>query len=49
MIVKGWKPLTIITKCSIVDVAAVVDPPLTIVNSLTHFRSMFSFLKISEN
>ena len=26
--VKGWKPLTIITKCSILDVAAVLDPPL---------------------
>ena len=25
---KIWKPLTIITKCSILDVAAVVDPPL---------------------
>ena len=24
----GWKPLTIITKCSILDVAAVLDPPL---------------------
>ena len=28
IIVNGWKPLTIITKCSILDVAAVVDPPL---------------------
>ena len=24
----GWKPLTIITKSSILDVAAVLDPPL---------------------
>ena len=24
----GWKPLTIITKHSILDVAAVLDPPL---------------------
>ena len=28
IIVNGWKPLTIITKSSIVDVAAVLDPPL---------------------
>ena len=29
IIVNGWKPLTIITKCSILDVAAVLDPSLT--------------------
>ena len=28
IIVKGWKPLSIITKRSILDVAAVLDPPL---------------------
>ena len=28
MIVTDWKPLTIITKRSILDVAAVLDPPL---------------------
>ena len=28
IIVNGWKPLTIITKCSILDVAAFLDPPL---------------------
>ena len=28
IIVNSWKPLTIITKCSILDVAAVLDPPL---------------------
>ena len=28
MIVNGWKALTIITKCSILDVAAVLDPLL---------------------
>ena len=26
----GWKPLTIITKCSILDVAAVLDPLLSV-------------------
>ena len=28
IIVNGWKPLTIITKRSILDVSAVLDPPL---------------------
>ena len=32
IIVNGWKPLTIITKRSILDVAAVPDPPLHISN-----------------
>ena len=29
IIVNDWKPLTIITKNSTLDVAAVLDPPLT--------------------
>ena len=29
IIVNGFQPLTIITKCSILDVAAALDPPLT--------------------
>ena len=28
IIVNGWKPLIIITKSSILDVAGVLDPPL---------------------
>ena len=32
IIINGWKPLTIITKHSILDVAAALDPPL-----LNHF------------
>ena len=28
ILVNDWKPLTIITKCSILDVAAALDPPL---------------------
>ena len=28
ILVNGWKPLTTITKCFILDVAAVLDPPL---------------------
>ena len=34
IIVNGWKPLTIITKRSILDVAAVLDPPLTITKQI---------------
>ena len=30
IIVKDWKPLTIITKHSLLDVAAALDPPLLI-------------------
>ena len=33
LIVNGFQPLTIITKCSILDVAAVQDPPLPIVEN----------------
>ena len=32
IIVNSWKPLTIITKCSILDVAAVLDLPLEAVD-----------------
>ena len=31
IIVNGWKPLTIITKRSILDVATVLDPPLVMI------------------
>ena len=34
IIVNGWKPLTIITKSSTMDVAAVLDPPLNPVKVL---------------
>ena len=34
IIVNGWKPLTIITKRCILDVAAVLDPPLVILSYL---------------
>ena len=33
----GFQPLTIITKCSILDVAAVPDPPLESVITVCHF------------
>ena len=35
IIVNGWKPLTIITKRSILDVAAVLDQPLSIIAQLS--------------
>ena len=31
IIINSWKPLTIITKRSILDVAAVLDPPLKVI------------------
>ena len=34
IIVNGWKPLTIITKSSILDVAAALDPPLVLMTML---------------
>ena len=44
IIVNGWKPLTIITKSSIFDVAAVLDPPLKIVN-----RDKILMLEINQD
>ena len=32
IIVNGWKPIIIITKSSILDVATVLDPPLVSLN-----------------
>ena len=40
IIVNGWKPLTIITKSSILDVTAVLDPPLSIHIQLTRTISI---------
>ena len=34
IIVNGFQPLTIITKRSILDAAAALDPPLPVVNEL---------------
>ena len=41
IIVYGWKPLTIITKRSILDVAAALDPPL---DSIVGIRGVFRIL-----
>ena len=42
IIVNGWKPLTIITKRSILNVAAVLDPPLKTIKILV--KSIFTNL-----
>ena len=34
IIVNGWKLLTVITNRSILDVAAALDPPLVLVNTV---------------
>ena len=40
IIVNGWKPLTVITKRSILDVAAALDPPLGLkLNTIIHYQS----------
>ena len=46
IIVNGLKSLTIITKCSILDVAAVLDPPLNVTtkNKMTLLIRSASFL-----
>ena len=40
ILVNGWKPLTIITESSILDVAAVIDPLLLILYYLKHAGSL---------
>ena len=46
IIVNGWKPLTIITKHSILAVAAALDPPLIYcdlnLNELEKFASIYA-------
>ena len=39
IIVHGWKPLTFITKGSILGVAAVLDPPLRYTSDIFHKTS----------
>ena len=40
IIVNGWKPLTIITKSSILNVAAVLDPPLILTLDVNYCNKM---------
>ena len=52
----GWKPLTVITKCSILDAATVLDPPLQIplnktsqsIELVFSIKQHYSLLKISH-
>ena len=46
IIVNGWKPLTIITKRSILDVAAVLDPPL---NVSPYYKYLLCLLVVWKN
>ena len=48
IIVNGWKPLTIIAKRSILDVAAVLDPPVTILSDFLIFQSDLFYSIIIE-
>ena len=41
IIVNDWKPLTSIPKCSILDVAAVLDPPLILLSYLYEVLGIF--------
>ena len=43
IIVNGWKPLTIITKRSILDVAAALDPPITGFLKCWYRTALFQF------
>ena len=45
IIVDGWNPLTIITKHSILVVAAALDPPLPIFRFDFHLQSSNTFVK----
>ena len=50
IIVNNWKPLTIITKSSTVDVAAVLVPPLMLLTALEHLDiKTFRLLQIIPN
>ena len=46
IIVNGFHPLTIITKCSILDVAAVLDPPLVSVMLRTQLIVLLFILEL---
>ena len=49
IIVNGWKPLTIITKSFILDIAAVLDQPLKTLstNQIAESRSFDNILNLS--
>ena len=47
IIVNGWEPLTIITKHSILGVAAAPDPPLPLIDNIEN-GTVKAFLKQSK-
>ena len=49
IIVNSWKPLTIITKHYILDVAAALDPPLVATVKTRYFLNVISIIYILEN
>ena len=46
IIVDGWKPLTNITKCSILDAVAFLDPFLIIISFIFHYFFYFYSIKL---
>ena len=40
-VIIGFQSLTIITKCAILDVATVLDPPLVEIMQAFHYRGVF--------
>ena len=49
IIVNGFQPLTVITKRSILDVAAALAPPLKTVGFIHFYTCFYPFLFITEN
>ena len=49
VIVNGWKPLTIITKCSILDVEAALDPPLISNNSFKQILILCALCQLKDH
>ena len=48
IIVNGWKPLTIITKRSILDVAVALDPPMNMHTDLLFQLTVSNFIHFPE-
>ena len=50
IIVNGWKQLTIITKRSILDVAAALDPPLYIMDNTRNISGAdYSSIRLNKS
>ena len=48
IIVNGFQPLAIVTKCSISDVAAALDPPLQLSSKVTRQDHCRKFLSLDD-